>query len=570
MYLYTIKQMLALEKASDEGGHSYDAMMEQAGRAVLDAIIASFEQVTEAHKRVVVLVGPGNNGGDGLVTARELSKQGYSVVAYLWRRQENDRLIGEARRYGVAILWADKDNNQRLETALSQAGIIIDALFGTGLSRPITGTPAEILTTLRRVRQSYHALRGQKQNKLSWASLKHHRQSHTTGSLLVAVDIPSGVNGDSGHVDEVTVAADLTVTFAGAKVGMLTPAATELLGQLVVADIGIPSHIVEEQESEARLLTPAQGATLLPARPKSGHKGTFGTTLIVGGSLNYVGAPALSALAAGRSGAGLVTLGVPTAIQPILAASGALMTATWLLLPHDMGVLREEAVKVLNEKLDKADALVLGPGLGGEKTSQRFVWSLLGLQTSQKANKLLGFAPVDQHGSSSDKERPALPPTVIDADGLNALAAWEGNWWQEVEASLVLTPHPGEMGRLLKKETKEIQQARLSTAREAANRFEQVVILKGAYTVIAAPDGRTSIAPFANHALAKAGSGDVLAGIIGALLGQGMEPYEAACLGVIAHGLAGESVRDKIGAQGTLASDLIEQLPAIWEGLAAT
>jgi NAD(P)H-hydrate epimerase len=569
MYLYTIKQMMALEKASDEGGHSYDAMMEQAGRAVAEAIVISFEQVTEAHKRVVVLVGPGNNGGDGLVTARELSKQGYSVVAYLWRRQENERLISEARHYGVAILWADKDNNQRLVTALSQAGVIIDALFGTGLSRPITGTPAQILTTLHRVRQSYHALRVQKQNKLNWASRLHDPQSDSTGSLLVAVDIPSGVNGDSGHVDEVTVAADLTVTFAGAKVGMLTPAATELLGQLVIADIGIPSHIVEQMESEARLLTPALAATLLPARPKSGHKGTFGTTLIVGGSLNYVGAPALSALAAGRSGAGLVTLGVPTAIQPILAASGALMSATWLLLPHDMGVLREEAVKVLNEKLDQADSLVLGPGLGGEKTSQRFVWSLLGLQTSQKANKLLGFAPVGQH-ESSDKERPALPPTVIDADGLNALAAWEGNWWQEVEASLVLTPHPGEMGRLLNKDTKEIQQARLSTAREAANRFSQVVILKGAYTVIAAPDGRTSMAPFANHALAKAGSGDVLAGIIGALLGQGMEPYEAACLGVMAHGLAGELVRDKIGAQGTLASDLIEQLPAVWEALAAT
>lgn len=562
MNVYTIQQMLALEKASDQAGHSYDAMMEQAGRAVAQAIVDRLGDAVEARKRVVVLVGPGNNGGDGLVAARELSKQGYSVVAYLWRRREGDPLINDARRHGVALLWSETGHEPRLTQALSQAGVIVDGLFGTGLSRPIRGKPADILSALGKVRESRRG------GGLCWVNRTGTPNANSNGSLLVAVDVPSGINGDSGKVDDTTVAADVTVTFAGPKIGMLTPAASEMLGELVVAEIGIPAHVVTQAESEARLLTPALAKALLPARSATGHKGSFGTTLIVGGSINYVGAPALSALAAGRSGAGLVTLGVPSAIQPVLAANGALMTSTWLLLPHDMGVLREEAVEVLNKNLKKVDALVLGPGLGGEKSTHRFVWNLFGLEQNKNAKSALGFAPLGATRQPASKEKPALPPTIVDADGLNALAAWDGAWWEQVQTQLVLTPHPGEMARLLEGDTKEIQQERLSTARQAAKRFGQVVILKGAHTIVAAPDGRVSIAPYANDALAKAGSGDVLAGIIGALLGQGMTPYDAACLGVIAHGLAGEQVRRHIGSQGTLASDLLEQLPTVWQQLA--
>ena len=562
MYVYTIQQMLALEKASDEAGHSYAAMMEQAGGAVAQAIMTRLGDAAEARKRVVVLVGPGNNGGDGLVAARELSKQGYSVVAYLWRRREGDALIGDARRHGVALLWAEMGNEQRLAQALSQAGVIIDALFGTGLSRPIRGNSADTLAALRKVRQSRRA------NPLCWLNHSAISNNNLHNSLLVAIDVPSGVNGNSGKVDEASVAADLTVTFAGPKMGMLTPTAAEMMGELVVADIGIPDHVLAQAEHEACLLTHALGKELLPPRSASGHKGTFGTTLIVGGSVNYVGAPALSAMAAGRSGAGLVTLAVPNAIQRLLAGHTGLSTSTWLLLPHDLGVLREEALEVLNKHLNKVDALVLGPGLGSEKTTHRFVWNLFGLQKAKKATSSLGFAPIGSSTPSSSKERATLPPTVVDADGLNALAAWEGAWWEQVESKLVLTPHPGEMARLLKRDTKEIQPNRLATAREAATRFGQVVVLKGAHTIVAAPDGQVSIAPYANDALAKAGSGDVLAGIIGALLGQGMSPYEAACLGVIAHGLAGEQIRHTIGGQGALASDLLDVLPNVWQQLA--
>ncbi len=560
MYVYTIEQVLALEKASDEAGHSYGMMMEQAGTAVAHAIIARLGDVGEARKRVVVLVGPGNNGGDGLVAACVLSKRGYSVVAYLWRRREGDALINEARRHGVALLRAETGNESRLTQALSQAGVIIDALFGTGLSRPIRGKSAEALSILRQVRRTKRV------NTLSWLNQLTSPVASTPSCLLVAIDVPSGVNGENGKVDDATVQADLTVTFAGAKVGMLTPTAAEMLGELVIADIGIPTHIIEAAEREARLLTPALAKQLLPKRSRSGHKGTFGTTLIAGGSINYVGAPALSAIAAGRSGAGLVTLAVPNAVQRLSASHPDLITSTWLLLPHDMGALREEAIDVLNKQLQKVDALVLGPGLGSEKTTHRLVWNIFGLEKAKvsQGQGMLGFAPRGKSISIA-KEKLTLPPTVVDADGLNALAAWEGAWWEQVTTQLVLTPHPGEMARLLKRDTKEIQQDRLASAREAATRFGQVVILKGAHTIVAAPDGEVSISPYANDALAKAGSGDVLAGIIGALLGQGMTPYDAACLGVLAHGLAGEQVRHTIGSQGALASNLLDALPQIWQ-----
>lgn len=557
MHVYTVEQMRALERAADAAGHSYAAMMEQAGRAVAQAILARVGEMTEAHRRVVVLAGPGNNGGDGLVAARELSRQGFSVVAYLLPRDEGDPLLAEARRHGVALLWAAKDNGQRLTQALSQAGVVVDALFGTGLSRPLVGRAAEILAALRQVREPQaevsplHRLR-------TLPPLAPPRP------LLVAVDVPSGLRGDTGEVDPATVAADLTLTFAGPKLGMLTPAATEVIGELLIADIGIPPAVQAGADHAARLLSPELAASLLPKRPVGGHKGTFGTTLVVGGSLNYVGAPALSAQAAGRSGAGLVTLGIPAPLQPLLAGHAELATATWLLLPHDMGVLRAEAVAVVTEGLRRADALVLGPGLGAEEATRQFVWHLFGLGEAWTGPRFVGFVAREEAEIPSP---PALPPTVVDADALNALAAWEGAWWESVHTALVLTPHPGEMGRLLGHTTEAVQAARLETAHEAAFRFRQVVVLKGAHTIVAAPDGRVSLSPFANDALAKAGAGDVLAGIIGALLGQGMEPYEAACLGVIAHGLAGERVRQRWGGQGALASDLLGTLPEVWETL---
>ncbi len=563
MQIYSVQQMQALERASDSAGHSYAAMMEAAGSAVAQATERWIAGRMNEAKRVLVLAGPGNNGGDGLIAARELSKRGYSTVAYLWKRDEQDPLVSEARRHNVSLVRAENDAGDLLARALDRAEIVIDAIFGTGLSRPIEGEPARILNALRARRAD-----GEQASTLRWISPRAGEEGARRTLALVAVDVPSGVHGDSGEVDEATVAADLTVTFAGPKVGMLTPDAVSFTGELVVADIGIPKAVTEVAESTARLLTPELAASLLPARPRGGHKGTFGTTMVVGGSINYIGAPALCAVAAGRSGAGLVTLAVPTILQPLLAPRPDLTTATWLLLPHDMGALRADATKLLNDALDKVDALVLGPGLGTDKATQHFVWSLFGLEAPDEPRASLGFATRTREFELQAWSAVRLPPMVVDADGLNILAQG-GEWWTSVETPLVLTPHPGEMGRLLGRETGEVQAERLASAREAATRFKQVVVLKGAFTMVAAPDGRTSIAPFANDALAKAGSGDVLAGIIGALLGQGLEPYEATCLGVTAHGLAGTALARSTGGRGALASDLLDRLPEAWQQLEA-
>jgi ADP-dependent NAD(P)H-hydrate dehydratase / NAD(P)H-hydrate epimerase len=564
MYVFTVDQMRALEKASDEAGHTYSAMMEIAGTAVARAVEAWSEQSNSGGRQVLVLAGPGNNGGDGLVAARELASRGYSVITYVWKREKDDPLIQRVRRQNVSVIRAESDENEQLlRRALARVEIVIDALFGTGLKRPISGLAASILQTLQQARQTRHV----GGSRLSWIHRVDFSHRRFKTPLVVAVDVPSGLYGDSGQVDDLAVEADLTVTFAGPKIGMLTEGAAAKLGKLVVAEIGITDEISEGANHVARLLTPELAATLLPPRPPDGHKGTFGTTLIIGGSTNYVGAPALSAMAAGRCGAGMVAVGVPAPLHPALAAHNELATAIWLLLPHDMGVVRASALQVLQERLEGADSLVLGPGLGSEATTYEFIWTVLGLGQPLTSRAPIGFARRAHEDAPGDVPALSLPPTVVDADGLNALAARDDEWWERIEGDLVLTPHPGEMARLLDRETKEIQADRLAAASEAAERFQQVIVLKGAYTLVAAPGGRLAIAPYANDALGKAGAGDVLSGMIGALLGQGIDPYEAACIAVVAHGLAGEVIKWRHGGRAAIARDLIDALPEVWQHL---
>jgi ADP-dependent NAD(P)H-hydrate dehydratase / NAD(P)H-hydrate epimerase len=564
MSVYTVDQMRALEKASDEAGHSYSTMMEIAGTAVARAVEAWSGQNNNRSRQVLVLAGPGNNGGDGLVAARELAILGYSVIAYVWNREKEDPLIQRARRHQVSVIRAESDENEQLlRRALARVDIVIDALFGTGLSRPVSGMAASILQALQEARQTRHG----GEAGLAWVHEVDSSYSRPASPFVVAVDIPSGLHGDTGQVDDQAVEAGLTVTFAGPKIGMLVEGAAAKVGKLVVADIGIPDEISEAATHVARLLTPELASAMLPARLPDGHKGTFGTTLVIGGSMNYVGAPALSAMAAGRSGAGMVALGVPAPLHPSLTAHNELVTAIWLLLPHDMGVLRASALQVLQERLEAADALVLGPGLGSESTTFEFIWALLGLGQPSNSRAPIGFTRRAQEDAHGVVPALSLPPTVVDADGLNALAARDDEWWQRIEADLVLTPHPGEMARLLDRETRAVQADRIAAAREAAERFQQVIILKGAYTLVAAPGDRLSIAPYANDALGKAGAGDVLSGMIGALLGQGIESYEAACIAVTAHGLAGEVMKRRSGGRAAVARDLIDALPEVWQFL---
>jgi hydroxyethylthiazole kinase-like uncharacterized protein yjeF len=559
--LVSVDEMKRLEQAANASGHSYAAMMEQAGQAVARAIQ---QRMDVKSKRVLVLVGPGNNGGDGLVAARHLGQANVQIVCYLWKpRSDDDPNLKKVREQNVHCLLSEDDGDYRtLRKALQNAHVIIDALLGTGISRPIEGQLKEILEVVRQIVQERRATATEE----SLLALPVQSPARDAASypwpptpFVVAVDVPSGLNCDTGEVDPVTQPADMTVTFASPKRGQLIFPGAKAVGELVVADIGIDPALGADIPVEVATVQDVRAA--LPDRPFDAHKGTFGKAMVVAGSVNYTGAPFLAASAAGRAGAGLVTLAPPQSIGHILATK--LTEATFVLLPDSVGVLAPNAVKVLAPRTEGYAAMLLGPGLGREKETVEFVHQLLGIAAGGEP-KQIGF----QRGPRAGPERPALPPLVIDADGLNALSEAQ-QWWTYLPENTILTPHPGEMARLMNSKSR--IEDRIGVARDRAAEWKQVVVLKGAYTVVAAPDGRIKVIPFANPALATAGTGDVLAGTILGLLAQGLEPFEAAFCGAYLHGLAAQIVAEDMGfagtsargipAAGVLAGDLLPALP---------
>lgn len=542
MKVVTAKQMREFEAATDRSGLSYAQMMENAGRLAAQAIR---ERRRPEQGPVLVLVGPGNNGGDGLVCAHYLHESGYNVMVYVSvRKVRDDDDLSRVQADGIPLVWASDDPGMgTLCCLLDKADTIVDALLGTGLTRPVEGILKEIL----RLVCEYTSQARIKDGPLSRLVNPVIRAKKP---YVVAIDLPSGLNSDTGAVDPVTPPADLTVTFAFPKVGLFLPPGVAYVGELVVADIGIPVDLAADVDLE--VATAEEARTLLPARPRDANKGTFGKALIVAGSANYTGAPYLAAAAATRVGAGLVTLAVPGAIYPALAAS--IHEATFLVLPDDVGALAPDAVKVLIEPMSRYQALLLGPGIGQEIGTAELLWRLLGSERPDRKTRI-GFLE-----SKMAIEIPASLPMVIDADALNILAQ-KKNWWKELRGSCLLTPHPGEMARLLRVETADVQADRIGIARHAAAEWGQVVLLKGACSVLASPEGHITILPFANPALATAGTGDILAGAIVGLLAQGLGLYEAALLGAYLHGLAGEMARQDLGDAGVVAGDLLPRLP---------
>jgi len=568
MKIVTVEEMRRIEAASNVAGHSYAEMMERAGRAVAEAL-AAWREVR--HKRVLVLVGPGNNGGDGLVAARYLAEAGARVACYLLRprdpaKDENFRLVQER---GLDVVLAGEDEEWRsLHDLARGADVVVDALLGTGTRLPLRGALAEMLG---RVGQSL-AERKQVPRKVLTSLSPTSPLSPPLGGmkgglppmegmkegipLVVAVDGPSGLDYDSGALDKVAVPADLTVTFAYPKPGHFCFPGAGALGELVVADIGTDPALAADVALE--VITPKMVREWLPPRPPDAHKGTFGKALIVGGSVNYTGAAYLAGAAATRAGAGLVTLALPAAIHTAIAAH--LVEATYLLLPHEFGVIAASAASVLAERLEGYDALLVGPGLGRERETAAFVETLLG---GVGGKRRLGFGGAGE----STSPLPALPPLVVDADGLNTLAEME-DWPKRLPSGSILTPHPGEMARLMGCTIGDVQANRMMAAQSQAATWSQVVVLKGAHTVVAAPDGRTAIEPFANPGLATAGTGDVLAGTIVALRAQGLGVFEAAAAGAYLHGLAGELACAEVGIAGMVAGDMLARLPQAWQRVA--
>jgi hydroxyethylthiazole kinase-like uncharacterized protein yjeF len=560
----TVEQMRAIERAADAGGLSYATMMENAGRSVATWL----QQRGVLGQQVLVLVGPGNNGGDGLVAARYLHEAGAAVSVYSVRpNTDKDKNWKLAQSAAVPLHRSEEDKRYAvLRRLTAQADWIVDALLGTGVSRPITGVIQEILGVARK-----EVERGETQGPGAFTHLVpappvvaapdpeglstgKSPVAHPGRHKVLALDVPSGLNCNTGAIDAAALMPDVTVTLAFPKVGQFLFPGARYAGELVVADIGIAAELAEDIALEVS--TPQRVQSLLPKRPMDSHKGTFGKVMVVAGSANYTGAPYLAASAAMRVGAGLVTLAVAELLHCILAAK--LTEATYLVLPHEMGALVPEAVRILQERLAGYDALLLGPGLGREDKTVEFVARLLGLPQAEKKARL-GFvgSPAGDEGQESH-----LPPAVIDADALNALADLEG-WHKSLRQQAVLTPHPGEMARLMGISVAEVEANRLALALRAAQEWGVVVLLKGAYTVIAGPDGHACVNPYATPALATAGTGDVLAGVVAGLLAQGLAPFEAAVAGAYLHGLAGQVASDEIGLAGAVAGDLLPRLPRV-------
>ncbi len=534
MKIVTVDEMRRIEAASDAAGHSYAAMMEQAGRAVAQAITARRRVPDE---QVLVLAGPGNNGGDGLVAARYLAEAGVGVVCYLLKPREpaQDENFSRVQQQGLEIILADQDKElTQLQHLSRSADVIVDALLGTGARLPLRGTLAKMLDIVGQTLTS----RRQSQSTLLTPLIPTAAPQERDRPFVVAVDGPSGLDYDTGALDEMAIPADLTVTFAYPKPGHFLFPGAGALGELLIADIGTDPTLADDVTLE--VVTPNWVRKCLPPRPLSAHKGTFGKALIVAGSTSYTGAAYLAGAAATRAGAGLVTLALPAAIHAPVAAR--LAEATYLPLPYaqELGMIASEAASIVTANLEGYDALLLGPGLGQAQTTKAFVEAVL-IEARERTH-----------------------PLIVDADGLNILAEMK-EWPQKLARHSILTPHPGEMARLTGRTTSEIQANRIAIAQSQAAAWQHVIVLKGAHTVVAAPDGRTAIIPFANPGLATAGTGDVLAGTIAALRAQGANAFKAAAAGAYLHGLAGELARLEFGIAGMVAGDVLAHLPQAWQ-----
>ncbi len=501
----TTQQMREVERlASEEHGLPVSVLMENAGEALAAAAL----ELASPTGRVLVLCGRGNNGGDGLVAARKLALEGRAVRVELLG--DPAKLEGEPARNLTALRACGVVPGPILaEQAVAPGDVVIDALLGTGLNRAPEGDYAQAIARIARWRGA--------------------------GAKVVAADVPSGVQSDTGQLLEPCVRADLTVAFGAVKLGQVLEPGASACGELREAEIGIPPRAMDALPPPAvHALEEAGVRERLPARNADAHKGTYGHVLLVAGSWGKTGAAALAGLGALRAGAGLATVACrPEALVPVMAHAPELMGCE-LVAEGGLGL------SDLNSLLDAAEgkhAVVFGPGI------QR------GEDTAKLLRAFLEELTV---------------PCVLDADGLNALGA-NLDVLSHAKGPVLLTPHPGEAARLLGRTVEEIQADRPAAARAlAAGRKGVVAILKGARTLIAFDDGALWVNPTGNPGMATGGTGDVLAGALGGLLAQGLSPADAAAVGVFAHGLAGDLRAASTGRMGLLASDLLAGLCAVW------
>lgn len=525
MKLVSVSEMQAIEREANASGYTYAHMMEQAGGNLAQVVIEECYDLLAGG--ILGLVGSGNNGGDTLVALALLAKEGVNATACILRpRPLDDPLVARLNESGGSVIDAiNLSDYAQFTDILSQHSILLDGILGTGFRLPLKDDLARLMAAVK--------------SRLAGPG-KH--------PFVVAVDCPSGIDCDSGAAADECLPADLTVTMAAIKQGLLKFPAYNLVGKLRLIGIGLPADGVgiAAWDSVRRSVVDEQAVRkILPSRLLDAHKGTFGAALIVAGSVPYTGAALLAAEAAYRVGAGLVTLAVPEPLHNALA--GQLPEATWLPLPEDGGFIAGEACDAILRSLDRTTAMLIGPGLGLEEPTARFMRRILGNQASTE----LGFIPTRQPLNK-------LPPLVIDADGLKLLARIE-DWPGVLPPGTILTPHPGEMSVLTGLPTKEIQANRMSLAEKFSREWDVVLVLKGAFTIIAAPDGQSAMIPVATPALARAGTGDVLAGLIVGLSAQGVLAADAAIAGAWIHAQAGLAALEQVGNPASvLAGDVLQ------------
>jgi ADP-dependent NAD(P)H-hydrate dehydratase / NAD(P)H-hydrate epimerase len=506
MYAAGQKEMQKMDQYTMEKlGLPGIVLMENAGARVVEEILASSPC---ENPRVVVLAGGGNNGGDGFVIARRLFDLGLEPLLCLLVKP--DRIKGDAKVHfdvyinrELPVFYLHEKTVEALCNELNQADIIIDAILGTGVNGPVREPFNQVISLV-------NEYEGKK--------------------LVISVDIPSGVSSDTGKVEGVAIKADKTITFVFPKKGFFLQDGPKYIGEWKAVDISVPPAIADELGLNLPILiTESLGKASVPARPKHGHKGTFGHSLILGGSRHFVGAPIFSAKAALCSGSGLVTLAVPEGIYPMAAAQ--IPESLFLPLPEKNGFFSPEAVAEISNRLAQFDSVAIGPGMGRFPGGEMWLKSLLASISHQAI--------------------------VVDADALYLLRN-DLDLMHQYKGNVIFTPHPGEMARLLNKTVKEVEADRIEIASLFAKNYHVYLLLKGHRSIIAAPDGEVYINPYGHDALGKGGSGDVLTGLITSFLAQGATPLDALVSASYLHARAGEEKAKTLSHYGVAPFDIID------------
>ena len=485
-------------------------LMENAGNAI--AQLALKWSSHNPIKRFVVICGKGNNGGDGLVAGRELHQAGAEVEVLLVGTASDlstDSAINYQRAQEAGVKIAEAANLSQITKACSDVELIIDALLGTGVSGEVSGATADAISAI-----------------------------NALGKRVLSVDVPSGIDADTGAIFGVAIRAEATVTMGIPKLGLMLGAGTEHAGRVHVVDIGFPDSIVEQSPAAAQILTPLEVCALLPTRPRAAHKGDFGRVLVVAGSVGMTGAAALCSEAVLRAGAGLVYLAIPASLNDILE-SKVTEVITKPMPETARRTLAIGSVEPIKEMAVLCQVVVIGPGLSLDPETQQVVYRLL---------------------------RELKQPLVVDADALTALAR-SSNIASEIATPVIWTPHPGELARLLSITSEEVQADRMSAISRGQALLGGVVVLKGAHTLIADETNLVAINTTGNQGMATGGTGDVLTGMIAGLLAQGLSPFDAARLSVYLHGHAGDLAAEELSDLAMIAGDVLAHVPFAIKGM---